>query len=96
MTGRSSSTVSLQWKVKFCYGFHIHNVRRLYLVYKTVYETCNFIFIVLTHTPYSVYSVRYFWVYETRFDIILQTNFLSMVSQKWWIGVSQYLKYLKW
>jgi len=31
-----------------------------------------------------------------RFDIILQTNFLSMVPQKWWIGVSQYLKYLKW
>jgi hypothetical protein len=56
MTGHSSSTISLQWKIKFCYGFRIHNVHRLYLVCKTVYETCNLIFIVLTHTQYSVFS----------------------------------------
>ena len=79
MTGHSSSTVSLQWKIKFCYCFHIHNVRRLYLVYKTVYETCNFIFIGLTHTQYSVYSDRYFWIYKTCFDTILQTIFIIII-----------------
>ena len=46
-------------KLSFVYGFYIHNVHRMHLFYKTVYETRNFIFMVFTHT-HSLYKVRYF------------------------------------
>ena len=71
MRGRSSSTISLQWKIKFfCYGFRFHSVRRLQLLYKTVSETCNFVFIVLTVTRY-IFS-KIFLILCSGFDFILQ------------------------